>query len=188
MKKIEWQPEVVLIADMKPAEYNPRKRNNKAKKAFAKNREEYGNLEPIVLNLDNTIIGGHQRYYHAIDCGDKEMETFKPNVQLSIEDEKELNLILNSITGRTVIDGLIALNFSQDQLDELGFREFRIPVIKVPDTAVVEAGKQKNKSILAMFFEVKDLVEVKRVLKTIIRDEEGVDGVASAILFLEQYA
>jgi hypothetical protein len=53
---------------------------------------------------------------------------------------------------------------------------------------VVEAGKQKNKSILAMFFDVKDLVEVKRVLKAIIRDEEDVDGVASAILFLEQYA
>lgn len=186
--KVEWTPQVVSILALHPAEYNPRKQNNKAKKAFIRNAEEWGNLEPIVVNMDGTIIGGHQRYFIAIENGQDEMEVFVPSKQLKPEDEKELNIILNSITGRTVMEKLIAGELTQDVLDELGFREFRIPLIKLPDTDVVEVGKQKNESVLALYYEVDDLIEVKRVLKAIIRDVEEVDGVASAIIYLEQYA
>lgn len=186
--KIEWTEKVMNIAELHPAEYNPRKSNKRAKKAFMHTAEEFGNLEPIVVNLDGTIIGGHQRYFIALDSGMETMEASVPSVLLSKEDEKELNVILNSVTGRTVLEKLMEFGFDQSTLDELGFREFKIPVIKLPDTNVVEVGKEKNPSVLALFFEVEDLVEVKRVLKTIIKTEEGVDGVAGAILFLEQYA
>jgi hypothetical protein len=184
---MKWTPKTVPLADLKPAEYNPRRQNKKAKKAFQKNAEEFGNLEPIVVNADGTIIGGHQRYYIAIENGAQEMEVFMPDKPLSQEDEMELNVILNSVTGHTVLDKLLENKLDQATLDELGFREFRLPVVKAPDTAVVEQGKQKNPSVLALFFEVDDIIEVKRVLKKIIKDEDSVDGVATAIMHLESY-
>lgn len=187
--KIEWVPTTMAVAELHPAEYNPRRQNKKAKKAFIKNFEEFGNLEPIVVNLDGTIIGGHQRYFIALENGMEEMEVFQPSKLLGKEEEKELNIILNSVTGRTVMEKLLEMKLDQATLDELGFREFRLPVVKFADKAVVEAGKQKNESVLALFYEVDDLIEIKRVLKKIIRDEEEVDGVADAIVMLaNQYA
>ena len=58
---------------------------------------EFGLVEPLVVNKDLTIIGGHQRYEALKSLGWKEVPCVV--VDLSKEKEKVLNLALNKIQG-----------------------------------------------------------------------------------------
>ncbi|MBV4424306.1 site-specific DNA-methyltransferase [Clostridium tyrobutyricum] len=88
------------IKDLVPATYNPRKKLKPGDKEFEKIKNsitEFGYVEPIIVNSDLTIIGGHQRAtvlqslgYEEIDCIAIEIDKTK---------EKALNIALNKITG-----------------------------------------------------------------------------------------
>ena len=63
---------VLPISVLKPAEYNPRKKLKKGDKEYKKIQdsiEEFGFADPLVINSDMTIIGGHQRLTVAQDLG-----------------------------------------------------------------------------------------------------------------------
>ena len=52
------------LADLKAAEYNPRKALTPDDAEYQKIRrsiEEFGYVDPIIINEDGTIIGGHQQ-------------------------------------------------------------------------------------------------------------------------------
>lgn len=54
----------INISDLKHATYNPRKDLKAGDKEFEKIKKsinEFGYCDPIILNSDMTIIGGHQR-------------------------------------------------------------------------------------------------------------------------------
>lgn len=88
------------IRDLKPAAYNPRKALTPEDAEYQKIKrsiETFGYIDPIIINKDGTIIGGHQRYRVLSDLGYTEVEV---NVlDLSKEDEKALNVALNKISG-----------------------------------------------------------------------------------------
>jgi ParB-like chromosome segregation protein Spo0J len=55
---------VLPVKDLKPAAYNPRKKLKPGDKEYQKIKdsiEEFGFADPLVVNSDMTIIGGHQR-------------------------------------------------------------------------------------------------------------------------------
>ena len=55
---------VLPVSVLKPAEYNPRKKLKAGDKEYEKIKnsiEEFGFADPLVVNADMTIIGGHQR-------------------------------------------------------------------------------------------------------------------------------
>jgi hypothetical protein len=188
METINWKQKTVSINDINPAIYNPRKINKKAKDAFVRNIEKYGIAEPIVINANNTIIGGHMRYYIYQQQGIEELDVFYPDRLLNDREEKELNILLNSVSGYTDAMKLKELGLSKQVLDELGFRDFKIPEIKIKDIDVVVAGTQKNKNIYAFFFEQMDIIYAKRMVKMIM-ERENLPSPADAIYFLlKQYA
>lgn len=91
---------VLPISVLKPAEYNPRKKLKKGDKEYKKIQdsiEEFGFADPLVINSDMTIIGGHQRLTVAQDLGYTEV----PCAVVDIDKvrEKALNIALNKITG-----------------------------------------------------------------------------------------
>ena len=91
----------VKIEDLKPAEYNPRKALTPVDKEYQeikKSIQEFGYVDPILINADGTIIGGHQRYTVLKDLGYTEVEVTRVN--LTKDKEKALNVALNKITGR----------------------------------------------------------------------------------------
>lgn len=91
----------VKIDELKPAEYNPRKAltpKDKEYQEIKKSIQEFGYVDPILINYDGTIIGGHQRYTVLKDLGYTEVEVTRVN--LTKEKEKALNVALNKITGR----------------------------------------------------------------------------------------
>lgn len=89
--------EYVAIDKLKPAKYNPRKIREEELEKLKSNIKEFGMVDPIVVNSDLTIIGGHQRYKACVSLFFREMPVVK--VDLDKEQEKILNVSLNKIKG-----------------------------------------------------------------------------------------
>ena len=89
--------EYIKLVDLKPADYNPRKISDKEMKDLQRDLKEFGFVEPIVINKDTTIIGGHQRVKAAKEIGMKEVPAFR--VDLDDEKARTLNIALNKIQG-----------------------------------------------------------------------------------------
>lgn len=88
------------IDDLIPAEYNPRKELKPGDEEYEKIKNSilhFGYVDPIIINKDGTIIGGHQRVTVLKGLGRTEIECVV--VDLTKEDEKALNVALNKITG-----------------------------------------------------------------------------------------
>lgn len=115
------------IDSLKPATYNPRKKLKKGDKEYEKIKKsivKFGYVDPIIVNYDGTVIGGHQRLTVLSDLGYKEVQC----VQVQIEDEnkvKALNVALNKITGawneELLADLMVDLQDADFNLDLTGF-------------------------------------------------------------------
>lgn len=117
---------VLPISVLKPAEYNPRKKLKPGDKEYKKIKdsiEEFGFADPLVVNADMTIIGGHQRLNVAIDIGYTEVPCAVVDVDKTRE--KALNIALNKITGewdeQMLADLLTDLKEADYDLDYTGF-------------------------------------------------------------------
>ena len=114
------------LKELKPAAYNPRKKLKKGDKEYEKIKQsllKFGYVDPIIVNEDLTVIGGHQRLTVLKDL---DYETAKcVIVDLPKEDEKALNIALNKITGQwdeaLLADLLLDLQESDFSLDLTGF-------------------------------------------------------------------
>lgn len=69
--------------------------------------EAFGYVDPIIINADGTVIGGHQRLFVLRDLGYSEADVAV--VDLSKADEKALNIALNKIAGEWDEEKLAAL-------------------------------------------------------------------------------
>ena len=88
------------LSDLKAADYNPRKALTPEDSEYQKIKrsiEEFGYVDPIIINEDGTIIGGHQRCTVLKDLGYEEVDVVV--VSLDKQREKALNIALNKITG-----------------------------------------------------------------------------------------
>jgi len=104
----------IVIEDLEPAAYNPRKNLKPGDKEYEKIKrsiQEFGYVDPIIVNSDMTVIGGHQRLkvlqelnYIEIDC---------VVIDIPKNKEKALNIALNKISGSWDIPML------KDLLEEL---------------------------------------------------------------------
>jgi site-specific DNA-methyltransferase (adenine-specific) len=127
---MEWR--TIPIGDLRPATYNPRKKLKAGDKEYEKIKnsiQEFGYVEPIIVNYDMTVIGGHQRLTVLKDLGYTEVEC----VVLNIEDEhkvKALNIVLNKITGawneQLLADLLVDLQSADFNTDLTGFEPAEI--------------------------------------------------------------
>lgn len=98
MSRMEFKS--ININELKPAEYNPRIDLQPGDKEFEKIRksiEEFGYVDPVIINKDGTIVGGHQRYKVLKDMGYTEIQCIV--IDVDKEKEKALNIALNKISG-----------------------------------------------------------------------------------------
>lgn len=135
--------EKIKITEIIPSEYNPRQISETEYQKLADSINEFGFVDPIIINLKNNhIIGGHQRYdvllntyiqdntkyneLNIIQLGD--IGWIFPDTDLTIKNtdyEKALNLALNKISGEWDTDKLETifndLNLNDFDLDLTGF-------------------------------------------------------------------
>ena len=125
MSEMQWQ--TLPLGQLRPAAYNPRKALKPSDKEYQKIKnsiQKFGYVEPIIVNYDMTVIGGHQRLTVLKDLGYTEAQC----VVLHIEDDakvKALNIALNKISGewneQLLADLLVNLQDAQFDLDLTGF-------------------------------------------------------------------
>jgi hypothetical protein len=96
--------------------------SKKAYKELLKSFKETGYVETIVLNLDDTIIAGHQRYKVMIDLGwkNKFVDCRIPSRLLSQQECDKYLLRSNKVTGEWDQDILLD-KFNEETLIDCGF-------------------------------------------------------------------
>lgn len=123
-KKITWSSTTRKVQDLTPNGYNPRKISGNQKQDLQKSIETFGAVVPVVLNIGSrtdVIIGGEQRIKIYADLGHKTVECMIPSRELSLEEERELNLRLNKNTGSW--DEELLKNFDLSVLLDIGFED-----------------------------------------------------------------
>lgn len=89
--------EPVLIAELIPADYNPRTMSDHDFDGLVKSIQENGFIEPITINADNTIISGHMRTKAAQAAGLTAILAIR--IDVTKDEEKALNLQMNRTRG-----------------------------------------------------------------------------------------
>ena len=106
------------ISELIPASYNPRIATKKQEDNLKRSLEKFGVVEPVVFNKQTgCIVGGHFRVRELKKLGYTEVECVI--VDLSLEDEKELNIRLNANTGEFDWEQL-ATEWDVDELSDWG--------------------------------------------------------------------
>ena len=116
---ISWVTEKRKISDLIPASYNPRELTEKQAEDLSTSLERFNLADPIIININNKIIGGHQRINILKRSGDLEVDVRVPSRELTDFEEKELNLRLNRNLGQWDFDMLA--NFDEAMLKDVGF-------------------------------------------------------------------
>jgi site-specific DNA-methyltransferase (adenine-specific) len=134
--KFNWHNEKRRIKDLVPYVANPRQITEKQAKDLKASLERFGVADPIIINTDNTIIGGHQRKkiletLMGVDP-DYEIDVRVPDRELSIDEMRELNVRLNKNTGSFDFD-ILANNFELDDLLDWGFEKSDLDLYYAPE-------------------------------------------------------
>lgn len=120
----------VDINKLNPAEYNPRNLTDEQKENIKKSLTEFGFVNPLVVNSNpdrkNILVGGHQRLKVAQELGYTEVPVVYIN--LTEQQERELNIRLNKNTGEWNLDSL-SEHFSKTELGNWGFDEEELSVL-----------------------------------------------------------
>ena len=95
MAEITWHNEKRAIRDLIPYEVNPRQITNKQAKDLKASLAKFGIADPLIINTDNMIIGGHQRKKILETLlgydPDYQIDVRVPDRELSIDEARELN-------------------------------------------------------------------------------------------------
>ena len=90
----------VFISELSPAKYNPRKDltdKDPEYQRIKRSIEEFGYVDPVIVNADYTVIGGHQRLKVLKELGHAQIDVVV--VDIPKNKEKALNVALNKISG-----------------------------------------------------------------------------------------
>ena len=123
-KTLAWTTERRKVSDLVPMEGNPRRLTEKQAKDLTKSLEKFNLVEIPAINMDNTIIAGHQRLgiLGVLGRGDEEIDVRVPSRKLSDKEVHEYNVRSNKNTGEWDWD-ILANQFDTEDLLEWGFSE-----------------------------------------------------------------
>src|SRR3989338_4169273 len=126
----------VLIKELRPALYNPRKWNQSQIEALTESIKRFGIVDPIICNSapgrENVVIGGHFRLKIAKDLKYEKVPVVYVNIP-NLEKEKELNLRLNKNLGEFDL-GLLK-SFGEEFLGDIGFSSEELDsIFEIEDT------------------------------------------------------
>jgi len=142
---------LIEINSLNPAEYNPRQISNKQYEDLKASMEKFGCVDPIIININpersNVVVGGHQRLRILRDLGAEKVPTV--SVNLSEEDERELNVRLNKNTGQWDMD--LLSEFDIVDLKEWGFKdiEFGFNIDKIDEDKDITITIKEKDTITA---------------------------------------
>jgi ParB-like chromosome segregation protein Spo0J len=158
------------LTDIFPADYNPRKDlqpEDDEWKNIARSLATFGYVDPIIINQDGTIIGGHQRAKVLQAMGHKEVDVVV--VDMEKNDEMALNIALNKIGGQWDLDKLKDtlkdIDTSSLDIKVTGFSEGELQLmLGDPDDDEEDEGSEVSRMTFVLTLEQYAAVEHARQL------------------------
>lgn len=144
---IHWAMETRKLSDLKDYDKNPRKMEKKRFEKLIESLQQDGYHQPLLINQDNTIIGGHARKKALLKAGyskDTAINVLIPDRLLEGEDFDRINIRDNLFYGEFDFD-ILANNFEPKQLVDWGMPEGWINTIDIEsaeDINLPESGTE----------------------------------------------
>jgi len=117
------------LADLKRPEKNVRMHNDKQIQEFRRSIEMFGQIRPIVIDEDNTILAGNGLYETLLSMGRKEADCYVVK-GLDEKGKKKLMLADNRIFNLGVDDISVFDEFMRDLKDDLDIPGFDEDMLK----------------------------------------------------------
>lgn len=159
------------LTSIHPADYNPRKELKPGDPEFQniqRSLKEFGYVDPIIINKDGTIIGGHQRASVLKSLGYTEADCIV--VDLSKKDEKALNIALNKISGQwdmsLLRDALQDLTLSPVDVNATGYSDDELSVI-LGDVMLEKQHEESPIDRMAFTFSLEQYADLQQALQII---------------------
>ena len=121
--KLTWHTEKRRLGDLIEWDKNPRQLKDHDAEHLKKSLDNFGVADPLIINTDNRIIGGHMRRRIMLQSGykpDDLVDVRVPERELTEREAEELAIRLNKNTGDWDYD-LLANEFELDDLLDWGF-------------------------------------------------------------------
>ena len=127
--------------DLISPEWNPRQITDEELEKLKTSLEEFGYIEPIIINdVNNHVVGGNQRLRALIALGYDEVDVVYVHIE-DINKEKACNVALNKISGdwdedklRTVLEDI---ELSPIDIKLTGFEELELTELEVKEPVTV---------------------------------------------------
>lgn len=134
------------IKDLIPAEYNPREITEEQFEQLKASIHRFGFVEPVLVNINperkNIIVGGHMRTRAAKELGYEDAPCIL--IDLTREQERELNIRLNKNTGKFDHE-LLANFFDAEELIDWGFTEKELDFFQdMPEDTFEDTSGEEN--------------------------------------------
>ena len=146
---IEWKLEQVFLSSLKGYYKNPRTLSEKEQRQLSDSIDRFGLIDKPIINLDFTIIGGHQRVEVMRLKGGDSVHCWVPSRVLDRKELEELNVRLNRNNGSWDYD-VLANEFDLGDLFSWGFDEDELGLGKA------EKPKKEPKPVISLEFSDKD--------------------------------
>ena len=130
------------VKDLVSPEWNPRQITNEELEKLKTSLEEFGYIEPIIVNdVNNHVVGGNQRLRALIALGYDEVDCVYVHIE-DINKEKACNVALNKISGdwdedklRVVLEDI---ELSPIDIKLTGFDEIELTEMEITTDEPVE--------------------------------------------------
>lgn len=143
---MKWRLEKWPVSELKEYPANPRKLTEKGLADLRASIEQFGIAEPLVVNTDGTICGGHGRLKILQDMEVEEVDCYLPERALTTDEFKTLNVRLNkNIAGEWDMK-LLSTEFDIDDLRDVGFTDFDLGIDGGSDSDAVRKEEADSKS------------------------------------------
>lgn len=164
--KLQLHIQYVPAADLKSAEYNPRRHDEAAADHLKESIRRFGAVDPLVVNKakgrENVVVGGNFRLEVLRELGYETVPAVFVDIP-EIEREKELNIRLNKNQGEFDIE--LLAEFDETFLTDIGFNSEDLD-------SIFEEEKKEEEFSLQKELEKLDIAEIS-VKKGDVYDLDG---------------
>lgn len=147
MKKLYWNTIQKTVNDLIPQKINPRTISDKQLSDLRRSLEKYNLVEIPAVDLDGTILAGHQRIkvLKILGRGNELIDCRVPNRKLTEKESKEYIIASNKLGGD--FDYELLKSFDFETLEFAGFSQIELGELWDKEKEVVDDGFDAEKEL-----------------------------------------
>lgn len=129
---IEWIASELAVKDLKEWDQNPRKITDEQFEKLKAGIQARGFHDVIKVDIDGTILSGHQRKRALTELGIERVNIVMPNRALTEDERKQIAIESNLHRGMFDFD-LLGNSFDTNMLIDLGMTKFGLGLTDMPE-------------------------------------------------------